>query len=139
MLLQDLANELQVWIDQGGPYRVGADETLCLDGMTHGVGMHAHFPGDGADFPMLGVKTTANLGTNFRTNHELLHLRRGMRGNGSMKQPMRPQIRQHNHTPGRVSGQRGRTAAPDPSETPVGVASAGPHWNDAEQAIKREP
>ena len=54
--------------------------------------MNAQFAGNGADLPMLGVKVAANLRAGFRTDHEMDHLRRGMRGNGSMKRPRRPQI-----------------------------------------------
>ena len=72
MLVQDLPNELQVRIDHGGPHGLGATETLCLDGIAHGIRMHDHFLDDGADFPMLGEKIASNLGTNFGTDHGLL-------------------------------------------------------------------
>ena len=62
--------------------------------------MDAQFTGNGADLPVLDVKIAANLRADFRTDHEMAHLRRGMRGNGSMKRPARPQIRQRSHNAG---------------------------------------
>ena len=76
---------------------VGCCGSVRLDGVANGVGMNAQFAGNGADFPMLGVKVAANLRAGFRADHERTHLRRGMRGNGSMKRPMRPQIQQRSH------------------------------------------
>ena len=62
--------------------------------------MDVQFTGNGADLPVFGVKIAANLRAGFRTDHEMTHLRRGMRGNGSMKRPVRPQIRQRSHKAG---------------------------------------
>ena len=47
----------------------GALKRSALDGVAHGIGMDAQFAGDGADFPMLGVKVAANLSAGFRTDH----------------------------------------------------------------------
>ncbi len=35
----------------------------------HGIGMNAQFRCNGADFPMLGIKVTADLGSGFVTDH----------------------------------------------------------------------
>ena len=72
----------------------------ALDGVVNGIGMDAQFTGNGADFPMLGVKITANLGAGFGTDHEKDHLRLGMRGYGSTKRPARPQMQQCSHPTG---------------------------------------
>ena len=72
MLVQGLANELQVGIDDRTA--AAAERALKrsrLDGVAHGVGMHAQFTGDGADFPMLGIKVAANLRAGFGTDHEI--------------------------------------------------------------------
>ena len=70
MLLQGLANELQVRIHDGGAQGRCAAEALRLDGQANGVGMHAQFTGNGANFPVLGVEVMANLHTGFRTDHK---------------------------------------------------------------------
>jgi hypothetical protein len=51
MLIQGLANEFQIRIDDGRRQRLWADETLRLNSVAHGVRMHAQFTGDGTDFP----------------------------------------------------------------------------------------
>ncbi len=83
MLVQGLADELQIGIGEGGAQGRAAVEALGLNGVANGIGVHAQFAGDGADFPMLGVKVAANLSTRFWTNHRFCHRDRGMRGNGS--------------------------------------------------------
>ncbi len=138
MLVQGLPDERQIRVGHRGPQGLRV-ETLRLDGVAHGVRMHAQFTGDGADLPMLGIKIAANLRADFRTDHGLAHLRRGMRGNGSMNRPLRPQTRQHIQTPGRVSGQRGSKSPQDRSGTSIGIASTGPHSDNAGPAIEREP
>ena len=62
-----------------------------------------------------------------------------MRGNGSIKRPVRPQIRQRSHTPGLFCGPRGCTTAPDRSGLFTGLASAGPPSDNAEQMIGMNP
>jgi hypothetical protein len=50
-------DELGVRIDDGNPQGPrSAAQTLRLDGVAHGVGMHPQFPGDGADLPVFGIK-----------------------------------------------------------------------------------
>ena len=39
--------------------------------MANGVRVDAQFTGNGADFPVFGVKVAANLRAGFRTNHEI--------------------------------------------------------------------
>src|ERR1700722_7202325 len=100
MLIERVANELDVGIDDGYSQRLGAFEAFALNRVANGVRVNAQITGDRADFPVFGVKVAANLRADFRTNHALAHLRRGMRGNGSMKRPVRPQIRQRGHHDG---------------------------------------
>src|SRR3954452_16826702 len=100
MLLESLANELNVGIDNRGTKRLRTLEPLALDRVANGIGMDIQFARDGADLPMFGVKITSNLRAGFRTDHERAHLRRGMRGNGSMKRPTRPQTRQRSRKNG---------------------------------------
>ena len=63
MLLQSQANEPEVGIGDRRPQRLRALEALALDGVAYGVGMDAQFRGNGADFPMFGVKVASNLRT----------------------------------------------------------------------------
>ena len=56
MLFQSETNELRVRIDDGCPQRERALETLRLDGLANGIRMDGQLTGDGADFPMFGVK-----------------------------------------------------------------------------------
>src|SRR5579859_8185097 len=70
MLVQGLPDERQIRVGQGGPQWLRV-ETLRFNGVAHGVRMYAQFTGDGADLPMLGVKVTANLGSNFGADHGL--------------------------------------------------------------------
>src|SRR5579863_4372965 len=97
--------------------------------------MDAQLTGNGADFPVLDVKVAANLRTGFRTDHQIAHLRRGMRGNGSMKRPARPQIRQRSHHPGCFWG----WDCDGGGISKTTFASAGPQENDAGEVIEREP
>src|ERR1051325_5063736 len=101
--------------------------------------MDAELTGDGADFPMFGVEVTANLSARFGTDHFRDHLLRGMGGNGSTKRPVRPQTRQHSHTPGLFSGQGGSLVLPEFGASPAEIASVCPHSDDDGERIKREP
>src|SRR5579864_5150732 len=103
MLIEGVTNELEVGIDDGYPQGLGVVEALALDGVANGVWVDAQFTGNRADFPVLDVKVSANLRAGFRTDHEIAHLRCGMRGNGSMKRPVRPQARQRSHNAGWLS------------------------------------
>jgi hypothetical protein len=79
---------------------------------------------------MLGIKVASNLRADFVGDHEGSHLRRGMRGNGSMKRPMRPQMQQRSLATGADRG----------SETVSTAAAASdvPHSNNAGEVIARE-
>jgi len=67
MLLQRLANKLDIGVDQGRTQGLRDAESLQLDGVAHGFRMKAQFLGDGADFPMLGVIIAADLRARFGT------------------------------------------------------------------------
>ena len=69
MLIEDVANELEVGIDDGCSQRLGAFEAFALNRVTNGIRVDAQFTGDSADLPMLGVKVAANLCADFRTDH----------------------------------------------------------------------
>ena len=56
-----------------------------------------------------------------------------------MKRPVRPQTRQHSHTPGRVSGQRGNKTLPDAAEAFTDAAGTDPQLDDAGYVIESEP
>jgi len=71
VLLQRLAHERQIGIELRGPrlcapHRVKA---FGLDGVQHGVAMHAERGGDGTDLPVLGVEQPADLRAVRRRNH----------------------------------------------------------------------
>jgi hypothetical protein len=132
MLLESVANELDVGIDDGCPQRLGTSEAFALNGVANGVRVDAQFTGNRSDFPVFSVKVAANLCADFRTDHAMAHLFRGMRGNGSMKRPVRPQIRQCGHNEGWI-------CCPDCRAGGCFTASAHPPSNDAGEAIEREP
>ena len=131
VLLQSQANEPDVGIGDRGAQRLRAFEALTLDGVAHGVWVDAQLCGNGADLPMLGVKVTSNLRADFVGDHEESHLRRGMRGNGSMKRPIRPRMQQRSLATGADCGGGivfTAAAAPDV-----------PYANNAGEVIEREP
>jgi hypothetical protein len=86
-----VANELDVGIDDGCSQRLGTSEVFALNRIANGVRMNAQFAGDSSDLPVFDVKVAANLRADFRTDHCDGYLLGGMRGNGSMKRPVRPQ------------------------------------------------
>ena len=100
MLFQNESNESDVGIGDRRPQRLRTLETLALDGVPYGVGMDAQFRGNSADFPMFGVKVASNLRACFVADHEGSHLRRGMRGNGSMNRPLHPQMQHRSRITG---------------------------------------
>ena len=74
-------------------------EAVGFNGFANGIRVNAQFAGDGADLPMLGVKITANLDVRFWIDHRFPNPDRGVRGKGSTKRPLRPQMMQRkNHT-----------------------------------------
>jgi hypothetical protein len=68
--------------------------------------MNIEFTGDGADFPVLGVKVTANLNAGFGIDHLFSFLKRGIRGKGSTNRPLRPQTMQRRKGARPFSGRR---------------------------------
>ncbi len=62
MLVKRLANESDVRINQRGAQRPRVFESLCFNGIARGIGMTAQFRRNGADFPVLGIEVTADLG-----------------------------------------------------------------------------
>lgn len=109
-MVEGVADKLDVGIDDGRSQRLGTVEAFTFHRVAKGVRVDAQLTGDGADFPVFGVKIAADLRADFRTDHAMGHLRRGMRGKGSMKRPARPQIRQRST---RRAGSAARTAAPE--------------------------
>lgn len=89
-------------------------EAFGLYSVAHSLGVNAKLGGDGADLSMLGVKVAANLHAGFGTDHENRpQILLGIRGKALMKRQLPLQMRQHNHTPGRFSGQRGSDVVTD--------------------------
>jgi hypothetical protein len=131
MLIESVSNELDVGID-GYSQWLGVVEAFALDRVANGVWVDAQFTGNGADFPVFDAKIAAYLRAGFRTDHEIVHLRCGMCGNGSMKRPERPQTRQRSHNGGCLSCQG---CGPGGCST----ASALPQSNDAGETIETEP
>ena len=52
-----------------GAHGLSAIEAIRFDGIANGIGVNVEFAGNGADFPVLGVKVSANLHARFRTDH----------------------------------------------------------------------
>ena len=69
--------------------RLSTIEAIRFDGIAHHIRMNVEFAGNGADFPVLGVKVTANLDARFRADHEFLLPHREYRGKGSTNRPFR--------------------------------------------------
>jgi hypothetical protein len=69
ILLQGLAQEVEVGIGEAGAEAGMRAEAVRLQGTTHGVRMEAERGGNGADFPMLGVKEMTDAGDLFIGNH----------------------------------------------------------------------
>ena len=106
MLAEGLAHELHVRVRDTGAQRLSAVEAVRLDGIANGIGMNAEFSCNGADFPVLGVKITANLYVSFRADHLFSLPKRGLRGKGSTKRLLRPQTMQRRNGARPFSGQR---------------------------------
>jgi hypothetical protein len=145
MLVESLANELYVRVRDRGTHRLSTIEAVRFDGIADGIGMNIEFAGNGADFPVLGVKVTANLHAHFRADHEFLLPRlslpqRGYRGKGSTNRPFLPHTTQRRKGTGSLSGSlRCLTAAPEPEGTVTGGVSSVPQPHDAGEEIEREP
>jgi len=68
MVIESVANELDVGIDDGYSQRLGVSEAFRLNGIANGIRVDAELTGNGADFPMLDVKVAANLRAGFGTD-----------------------------------------------------------------------
>ena len=102
--------------------------------------MNIEFAGNGADFPVLGIKVTANLRARFQADHEFLLPHRGYRGKGSTNRPFLPQTTQRRKGVGALSGRlRCLTGAPEPEGTVTGGVSGVPQPHDGGEEIEREP
>src|SRR5271157_319149 len=69
ILLQGLAQEVEVRVGEAGAEARMRAEAIRLQRAAHGVRMEAEFGHDGADFPMLGVKEMTDAGDLFIGNH----------------------------------------------------------------------
>jgi hypothetical protein len=106
--------------------------------------VNIEFAGNGADFPVLGIKVTANLRARFQADHEFLLPRLcpqwGYRGKGSTNLPFLPQTTQRRKGVGALSGRlRCLTGAPEPEGTVTGGVSGVPQPHDGGEEIEREP
>jgi hypothetical protein len=106
--------------------------------------MNVELTGNGADFPVLGVKVTANLHARFRADHEFLLPRLcpqwGYRGKGSTNRPFLPHMTQRRKGIGCLSGRlRCPTAEPEPERAVTGGVSGVPQPHDGGEEIEREP
>ena len=100
-----------------------ATEAVRFDGITNGIGVNVQFSGNGADFPVFGIKITADLYVRFRADHLFSLPKRGLRGKGSTNRLLRPQTMQcRNGAGGAGSGhctksareRAGAVTGPDP-------------------------
>jgi hypothetical protein len=102
--------------------------------------MNVEFAGNGADFPVLGVKITANLRARFRADHVFLLPHRGYRGKGSTNRPFRPHTTQRRNGTGSLSGGRGSPrTTPEPEGAVTVFVSGAPQPHDAGGEIETEP
>jgi hypothetical protein len=140
MPIERLANELHVRVGDAGKHRLCAVEPVRFNSLADGIGMNVQFAGNGADFPVLGVKVAANLHARLRADHVFLLLHRGYRGKGSTNRPVRPQTTQRRNTTRGLSGRRPcLTAAPEPDRAVTGTASGALQPHDAGEEIETEP
>jgi hypothetical protein len=140
MLIERLADELHIRVCVARTHRLRAVKAIRFDGVADGVGVNIEFAGNGADFPVLGVKVAANLHMRFRADHEFLLPHRGFRGKGSTNRPFLPQTTQRRKGTGSLSGRlRCLTAAPEPEGTVTGGISGVPQPHDAGEKIETEP
>ena len=114
-----------------------ATEAVRFDGLTNGIGVNVQFSCDGADFPVLGIKITADLHTCFWVNHLRSLRNREVAGKGSTKRPLRPHTMQRRKGIGRCSGRGCLTVALLLEQAAVGVVPSLLH--SAGKLIEREP
>ena len=139
MLGQYLPNELHIGIGDTGTQRLGAVEVVRFDGIANGIGMNAEFSGNGADFPVLGIKITANLYVGFRADHLFPLPKRGIGGKGSANRPLRPQTTQRRNGAGCTAGGRCTKSAPERAGTVTGLDPDVPQPDFAGEEIDWEP
>jgi hypothetical protein len=72
MLVEGVADKLDVGIDDGRSQRLGTVEAFTFHRVANGVRVDAQLTGDGADFPVFGVKVAADLRADFRTDHAMV-------------------------------------------------------------------
>ena len=133
MLIESLANEPNVRIDDGCAQWLCVVETFALDGVANRIGMNAQFTGNGADLPVFDVKVAANLRASFRTDH----------AEGSLSWwSAWKRIDEASDATADPAAQRQKQAGVSGQDCGVGdfsCGSAGPHSNDAGDVIEREP
>ena len=71
MLVEGVADKLDVGIDDRRSQRFGTIEAFAFYRVANSIGVDAQFTGDGADFPVFGVKVAADLRADFRTDHAM--------------------------------------------------------------------
>jgi hypothetical protein len=69
ILLQGLAQEVEVRIGEAITPPGLATEAIRVERGAHGIGMQVQFRRNGADFPMLGMKEMADASDLFIRNH----------------------------------------------------------------------
>ena len=139
MPVEGLPNELHVRVGDRWAHRLSTIEAIRLDGIAHGIGVNAEFAGNGADFPVFGVKVTANLRACFRADHEFLLPHPRYRGKGSTNRPFRPHTTQRRKGIGVLSGIRCVTAASESDGGVTGGVSGVPQPHDGGEEIETEP
>ena len=90
ILLQGLAQEVEVRIGQLSAQSGLAAEAAGLQCPAHGIGMEKEFGGNGADLPMLGVKQMADASHLFIGNHAAPRKKDSPSAPGDRKSDRRP-------------------------------------------------
>ena len=139
MPIECLAHELHLGVPDAGTHRLATIEAIRFDGVAYGVGVNFEFAGNGADFPVFGVKVTANLRACFRADHEFLLPHPRYRGKGSTNRPFRPHTTQRRKGIGVLSGIRCVTAASESDGGVTGGVSGVPQPHDGGEEIETEP
>jgi hypothetical protein len=116
-----------------------ATEAVRLDGITNGIGVNVQLSGNGADFPVPGIKVTAYLYVRFRVNHLFSLPKRGIRGKGSTNRPLRPQTTQRRNGAGRPTGRYCVKSAPERAGAVSGPDPDVPQPDFAGEQIDWEP
>jgi hypothetical protein len=72
MLIQDLSDVLDEWVNDGSAQRLWSPKPVRLYGVAHGVRMNVQLTSDSADLPMISVIVASNLRSGFGRNHQSL-------------------------------------------------------------------